>query len=117
MPITATIITRAMVTDIGVFDKDLGHDDRPVPGLQFFDVDDDGTPIDGPAPDPEIDGGPVLALLFSNPADRTIITSDMVVSWATITGAPDMADQFNDNDGGQGVYLDRDLFALLVQSN
>lgn len=110
-----TIITLAMVKDINAFIQDLGHDDSPVPGPQFFDVDSDGqVSADSDFPDPDLTtGGPVAALVFSNPESRTFIKDDMLVPWSSINGDPDPDPQ----DSEKAVYLSRDLFALVVQSN
>ena len=109
------VITLDAVTDINAFIQDLGHDDSPVPGPQFFDVDDNGfVSADADFPDPDLTtGGPVAALVFSDPESRTFITDDMLVHWSSINGDPDPQDP----DSEKAIYLSRDLFALVVQSN
>ena len=96
--------------------NDLGFDNCPVPGPQFWDVDTAGVVID----ETDTFDGPatpvVLALLFTTPADRKAVTPDMTVSWAVVSGAPDMADQFTDDNGGQGVYLDKALYNAVLKN-
>ena len=109
------IITLDAVTDIAALTNDLGHDYSPVPGPQFFDVDKGGivSSWDGD-PDPDAsDAGPVAALVFSDPATRTFITDAMLVPWSSINGDPDPQGP----DQEIAVYLDRALFALVVQNN
>ena len=110
-----TVITLAMVKDINSFIGDLGHDDSPVPGPQFFDVGSDGQlSADWFAPDPDLTtGGPVAARVLSAPESRTFITDDMLVPWSSVNGDPDPDPQ----DSEKVIYLSRDLFALVVQSN
>lgn len=113
MAIKATVLTRALLGNrLDALNQDLGFDNSPAPGPQFFDVDSDGNVLDWfGAPDPDSDNGPVAAIVFTPVDALTVITPDMLVDWSSINGDPDPSDT------EKAVYLSRDLFALVVQSN
>lgn len=97
---TYPIISLDMVPDISILKADLGADKCSASDQQFFEIDQTGK-INGDAvPDYKVNGNPVFVLVHTMPKDWKIITPDMVVSDAGLSGQ-------------RGVYIDRDVFTWL----